>query len=275
VVDESARTWAASMPAAYEQWLVPAVFRPFALGLASRVAERSPRRVLELAAGTGVLTRELMRLPGATIVATDLNPPMVELGRQQAPGAQWRAADAMALPFEADTFDVVVCQFGVMFLPDKPAAYAEARRVLAPGGAFIFNTWSTLADHDFDAMVTAAAAEVLADDPPMFLAAVPHGYADAEQIVDDVRAGGFTDVVLETVRLEGHAGSAADVARGFCTGTPLRAELERRGDLERLTAAVSAAVESRAGAGPVRGHMTAHVVTATTDVSTGPAPAAR
>ena len=132
------------MPEAYEKWLVPTVFGPFAADLAARVAARTTARVLEVAAGTGVPTRELARvIPDAAVTATDLNDAMVALGRTQAPGATWRQADTMRLPFDDGSFDVMVCQFGVMFLPDKPAGYAEVRRVLTPGGTFLSTPIST------------------------------------------------------------------------------------------------------------------------------------
>lgn len=127
MADEAQARWVGSMPEAYERWLGPTVFRPFAVDLAGRVAARRPGRVLELAAGTGVLTRELLAAdPHCDLTATDLNSAMVEFGRRRAPAALWRQADATDLPFDAGRFDAVVCQFGVMFFPDKPAAFAEA-----------------------------------------------------------------------------------------------------------------------------------------------------
>src|SRR5581483_4202043 len=160
--------------------------------LAGRVAARRPGRVLELAAGTGVLTRELLTaLAGGEVTATDLNPAMVEFGRRQAPAATWRQADATDLPFDGGRFDAVACQFGVMFFPDKPAAFAEARRVLTPDGTLTVNTWAELARHDFDAAVVAALRQLFPDHPPTFLSAVPHGYADVDALVADVEAGGL------------------------------------------------------------------------------------
>jgi SAM-dependent methyltransferase len=264
--DEMQRRWVASMPAAYDRWLVPTVFRPFAVDLSRRIADDRPARLLELAAGTGVLTAEL--LAGGSIkeiTATDLNEAMVELGRSRAPGAVWQQADAMALPFEDGRFDAVACQFGVMFFPDKPAGFAEARRVLAPGGALFFNTWAPIDTHEFEVAVTAGLAEAFPGDPPTFLATTPHGYSDPGAVAADVRAGGFEDVVVETVTVEGHAGSAADLATGYCNGTPILAEIEARsGDLAAVTAAVARALEARFGTGPVTGRMGAHVVRART-----------
>src|SRR3954453_11868002 len=136
----SERVWADDMPAAYDRWLVDPVFRPFAIDLAERASRLSARTVLELAAGTGVLTRELVRSGSCDVVATDLNPPMVRGGAANVPAATWLPADAMRLPFAAGRFDLVVCQFGVMFLPDKRKGFGQAHRVLSPGGTFLFNT---------------------------------------------------------------------------------------------------------------------------------------
>lgn len=251
------------MPEAYDRLLAPAVFRPFAVDLAERAARLRPSRVLELAAGTGVLTSELVEaLPGAEVIATDLNGSMVEFGSGVVPGASWQQADALDLQFEDGEFDLVVCQFGVMFFPDKPAAFREAGRVLQPDGRMLFNTWATIDTHGFAAPLAAGIERVFPDDPPTFMVAVPHGYPDVEQVTADLEAGGLTRVSVETITLEGQAGSAADIATGFCTGTPLRMAIESRGDLADSTAVVSEEMTKLLGAGPVTAHMTAYVVEA-------------
>ncbi len=263
MADDAQVRWVGSMPEAYERWLGPTLFQPFAVDLARRVAARRPVRVLELAAGTGVLTREILAaLPGCELTATDLNPAMVEFGRRRAPAATWRQADALDIPFDAGRFDVVVCQFGVMFFPDKPAGFAEARRVLAPDGTLVVNTWAELARHDFDAAVVAALEQRFPDDPPVFLSGVPHGYADVDAVVADVEAGGLECLTVETLTLEGRAASIADIATGFCTGTPVRAEIEARDDLSAATAGLTETMLARFGPGPVTGRMAAHVIEA-------------
>src|SRR6185312_13272741 len=210
---EQDRRWAGSMPDAYDRYLAPSVFRPFAVELAARAATLAPRRVLEIAAGTGVLTAELLAaLPDAHVTATDLNEPMVRYGAGQVPGADWQQADVQSLPFDDEQFDLVACQFGVMFFPDKPGAFAEIRRVLTADGRLLMSTWGPA-------------------DPPAFVAAVPHGYPDVSKVTADLAAGGLELVAAETVTLTGHADSAAGVAAGFCTGTPLRMAIESRGDL--------------------------------------------
>lgn len=261
--------WAEDMSAAYDEYLVPAVFRPYAEDLASRVARHRPGIVLEIAAGTGVLTRAITTsLPGVRITATDLNVAMVDVGSTQVPTATWRQADAMQLPLGAASVDVVACQFGVMFFPDRPAAYAEVARVLRPGGCFLFNCWGPLETHDVEATVIAALAEIFPDDPPTFLARVPHGYHDADRVTADLTTAGFKGIRIETVELDCVARSAADLARGYCRGTPLRAEIEARGDPDATMRAVATTLERKFGSDPVVGRMAALVVSADTALDT-------
>lgn len=248
------------MPAAYEQYLVPVLFRPFAEDLAARAAVLQPRRILELAAGTGALTSLLLAAaPSAEVTATDLNEAMVAFGSSRAPGAVWRQADAQRLPFPDGGFDLVVCQFGVMFFPDRVAAFTEVRRVLGPGGRFLFNTWGPLGSHGFDAAVQAGLERAFPVDPPQFLPTVPHGYADPAVVAADLVAAGFGVEEEQELTLEGRAASAADVAIGFLTGTPVRAAVEERGDGPAVRGTVIAEMTARLGAGPVVAPMTAYV----------------
>src|SRR6516165_1055066 len=187
------KLFAGSIPELYERFLVPLIFEPYACDLAKRVADTAPKDVLETAAGTGVLTRAMeARLPATVrIVATDLNQPMLDqAARRQAgdPRIEWRQADALALPFPAASFGVVVCQFGAMFFPDKVAGYKEARRVLRPGGHFIFNVWDRISENEFADVVTQALAVIFPNDPPRFMARTPHGYHDVERIREQLPA---------------------------------------------------------------------------------------
>jgi SAM-dependent methyltransferase len=251
------------MPAAYEQLLVPVLFEPYAVDLARRVASGSPRTVLELAAGTGVVTAHLAGIPGVeSVVATDLNDAMVSAGLASVPEARWERADALALPYPDQTFDAVACQFGVMFFPDRPKGFVEARRVLAPGGTCHFSCWLGLEDNLFAAATTKALARVLPEGTPDFLATIPHGYADRDQVAADLREGGFEEFTMESVGLSSPAVLPREVAIGFCTGTPLRGQLEARGDLASLTEAIAADVDRQLGDEPVEGGMSALVVTA-------------
>ena len=251
------------MPDAYDRYLAPSVFRPFAVELAARAASLAPRRVLEIAAGTGVLTAELLAaLPDAHVTATDLNEPMVRYGAGQAPGADWQQADAQALPFDDEQFDLVACQFGVMFFPDKPGAFAEIRRVLTADGRLLMSTWGPVDTHDFAEALVAGVERAFPADPPTFVARVPHGYPDVGQVTADLAAGGLEVVAAESVTLTGHAESAADVAAGFCTGTPLRMAIESRGDLAVATEAVGTEMTARMGPGPVSAEMVAYFIEA-------------
>jgi len=248
---------------AYDEYLVPAVFRPYADDLASRVASFGPQAVLELAAGTGVLTQAIaLGLPAADVTATDLSAAMVAVGSAKVRAAMWQQADAMQLPFDDASFDLVACQFGVMFFPDRPAAYAEVTRVIRPGGHFLFSCWGPLAAHDVGDAVMAALAAVFPEDSPTFLARVPHGYHDVETVTADLRVAGFQGVHVVKVEHECRASDASSLARGFCRGTPLRAEIEARGDLETTTLAVTDALRHRFGAGQIVGRMAALVFTA-------------
>ncbi|MEU6975654.1 class I SAM-dependent methyltransferase [Streptomyces sp. NPDC046371] len=248
------------MPVAYERYLVPVLFRPFAEDLAARAAALRPLRVLEVAAGTGALTAGLLAsVPSARVTATDLNEAMVAFGAARVPGAVWRRADAQRLPFPDGGFDLVVCQFGVMFFPDRVAAFGEVRRVLAPGGRFLFNTWGPIAAHGFDDAVQAGLERAFPLDPPLFLPSVPHGYADPSVVADDLAAAGFALEEEWELTLEGRAASAADVAIGFLTGSPVRAAVEERGGGPDEHAVVVEETTARLGRGPVTAPMTAYV----------------
>ena len=261
------KVFAGSIPRLYEDYFVPLIFAPYAPDMAARVAARAPARVLEIAAGTGVVTRALAtQLPASTeIVATDLNPGMIATAAQvgTARPVQWQQADAMQLPFANGEFDVVVCQFGVMFFPDKGHAYAEARRVLRPGGAFLFSAWDRIEDNEFADVVTAALATLFPADPPRFMARTPHGYHDRATIERDLRAGGFVAAArIDTVAARSQAATARHPAIAYCQGSPLRSEIEAR-DAARLGEATdfaAAAIERRFGAGPVDAKIQAHII---------------
>lgn len=256
-------SWVDSMPEVYDRALGPALFQPFAEHLAPLVAAVAPRQVLELAAGSGIATASLVRaLPDADITATDLNPSMVEWARARVPGATWRQADAQQLDFPDGSFDVVLCQFGAMFFPDKVTAFAEAARVLRPGGTLLLAVWDELPTNTFDAAMVASLQSVLGEEAPDFLGRVPHGYADAAVIRADLQAAGLRDLSVDRVVLQGKAASAALLAEGFCLGTPLRFPLERLGDLAALSHRLAEELEARLGAGPLTGEIAALVVSA-------------
>jgi ubiquinone/menaquinone biosynthesis C-methylase UbiE len=227
------KVFAGSIPENYDRYMVPLIFAGYARDLAQRAAALSPKAVLELAAGSGVVTRALVPglSPDARYVVTDLNQPMLDYAAtRQNPDNRlsWRNADAQALPFEDTAFDLVCCQFGVMFFPDRPSAYREARRVLKPGGCFLFNTWDRIEDNVFADDVTNALAEFFPNDPPRFLARTPHGYHDTALIRSDLAKAGFSNVTIETRAEQSRAPSPHLVAVAYCQGTPLRNEIEAR-----------------------------------------------
>lgn len=261
------KVFAGSIPKLYETCLVPLIFAPYAADMATRLNAMRLSRVLEIAAGTGVVTRAMAAtLPeNVSIVATDLNQPMLDqavtVGTKRA--VEWRQADAMQLPFDDATFDAVVCQFGAMFFPDKIKAFSEARRVLKPEGIFIFSVWDRIEINEFADTVTTALESIFPNDPPRFLARTPHGYHDQHQIARDLAQAGFTAAPrIDTVTARSRAKSAREPAFAYCHGTPLRNEIETR-DAARLAEATDAAADAlakRFGQGAVDGRIQAHVV---------------
>jgi SAM-dependent methyltransferase len=260
--------FAGSIPEIYENCLVPLIFEPCAVDLADRVAALRPEHVLEIAAGTGVVTRQLARTLPATcpIIATDLNQAMLDqaevVGTVRA--VEWRQADALRLPFPDHHFDVVVCQFGVMFFPDKAAAFAEARRVLRPRGRLLFNVWDRIEHNEFADTITMSLGHCWPADPPRFLVRVPHGYHDRAVIGADLARGGFPDApVFDTFSARSRAESPRLPAVAYCQGTPLRNEIEGRAGnaLTMATDLAANAIGARFGAGPVDGAIQARVVT--------------
>ncbi len=268
-VDSSTdRSFAGSIPALYDHYLGPLIFEPYAVDLAARLGDVRSGSVLETAAGTGRLTRALVRsLPAPVrIVATDLNQPMLDFAAARTDSARvtWRQADALSLPFASGAFDAIVCQFGVMFFPDKAAAHREALRVLKPGGRLLFNVWDRIEDNELAHLVTEAVAGLFPADPPQFLARTPHGYHDPARIRDELQVAGFQRIAVETVEHRSRAASPRDPAIGFCQGTPLRNEIEARNPnrLGEATDAATEAIAARFGLGPIDAKIQAHVVMA-------------
>lgn len=257
--------FAGSIPEFYDRCLGPFLFEPYAADLAGRAALLGPKRILETAAGTGIVTRALAQaLPEAEIVATDLNPDMLRVaaGKLASERVTFAPADAQSLPFPDAGFDLVVCQFGAMFFPDRVAAYREALRTLRPGGAFLFNVWDRLDANPASQAVAEAVAALFPGDPPSFINRVPFGYHDKTAVEADLRAAGFARIESETVARRSR-GSARDVAPGLCQGSPLRSEIEARAP-ERLAEATGAALSEliRRCGDPVDAAMSAHVFTA-------------
>ena len=228
--------FAGTIPDLYEAHLGPTLFEPYADDLAARL--RLPEgtaapRVLEIAAGTGILTRRLrQRLPpAASLVATDLNEGMLQVARRRLEGIagiEFRQADAMALPFPDGAFDAVACQFGLMFMPDKPQALREVHRILKSGGPYLLNTWGALHDNPASALTHELLASLFPADPPPFLK-TPFGDHDPEALRALLSQAGFADVMITPVRIEGQAVSAEHAAIGLIKGSPVWNQIVERG----------------------------------------------
>lgn len=263
-------TFAGSIPALYDRYLGPLLFAPYARELASRLADLKSGSLLETAAGTGIVTEVLAEtLPvGVEIVATDLNQAMVDhaAGKPALARAALRQADALALPFEAARFDAVVCQFGAMFFPDRVAGYREARRMLKPGGRFVFAMWDAIERNPMTRCVVDAMARLFPANPPRFLARTPHGHYDRDTIRRELAEAGFGPVELDVVTLPSRAASHRDPAIGFCQGTPMRGEIEAQAPgaagLQAATDAAAAALAIEFGNGPIEAPMQALVIVA-------------
>ncbi|MGO4194335.1 class I SAM-dependent methyltransferase [Rhizobium sp. YAF28] len=266
---EKDKLFVGSIPENYDHYMVPLIFEPFAVDLARRAASLSPGVVLETAAGTGVVTRALAPKlsSGARYIISDLNQPMLDYAASQQgfdSRLEWRQADALALPFENAAFDLVCCQFGAMFFPNRISGYREAKRVLKPGGHFLFNVWDRIEENVFADDVTNALATMFPDDPPRFLVRTPHGYHDKALIRAELEEAGFSHVVIETKAEQSRASSPRIPALAYCHGTVLRSEIEARapGKLDVATDCAASAIADRHGDGEIAAKIQAHVIMA-------------
>jgi len=246
------------IPDHYDRRLGPIIFVDYAADLARRVAAAHPTRVLETAAGTGIVTRRLRDvLPaGAQVTATDLNSPMLEIARAKFrtdEAVSLRPADACDLPFPDGAFDAVVCQFGVMFFPDKEKSYREAHRVLTRGGHYLFNVWDSHRYNAFGRIAHAIATGFFATDPPQFYN-VPFSYHHIDPIKQSLIDAGFADINIAVVSLEKEIEDVAAFARGLVYGNPLIDQIRSRGgvDPERVVAAIEQALNAELGSNPAR-----------------------
>lgn len=247
-----------SIPDHYNRALGPMIFADYGADIARRVAARRPMRVLETAAGTGIVTRALRDLlpADAQLTATDLNPPMIEMARAKfRPGekVEFQQADATALPFPDAAFDTVICQFGVMFFPDKDKSYRDAHRVLAPGGRYVFNVWDSHRHNPFGRIAHESAGSFFPADPPTFYL-VPFGYSQIDPIKESLIAAGFTGISATVITLQKDIPEAASFARGLVYGNPLIDQIRQRGgvDPERVVETLTAALRREFGADPGR-----------------------
>jgi SAM-dependent methyltransferase len=251
-MSEQASRFVDSIPEFYDRELGPYLFETYAMDLAARVAELAPHRVLELAAGTGIVTRALRNaLPDdCELLATDLNPPMLEWARTKFrpdENISFEPVDAMHLPFDAASFDVVVCQFGVMFFPEKEQSFREASRVLRRDGHYLFSVWDSWQANPFARMAHEVVAGIFPDDPPGFYR-VPFGYSDTAAIKVELAAGGFGACVIDTLPLQVELESVQTFGHGLVFGNPLYEEIiSRGGDPQLVCSAITAEVEKNLG----------------------------
>jgi ubiquinone/menaquinone biosynthesis C-methylase UbiE len=246
-----------SIPINYERYLRPLIFETYAQDLVQRIKKLKAHTILETAAGTGVVTAAIAKTmaKGDTLLATDLNPAMLEIAKKSfaQTNITFQQADATALPFKDGSFDLVVCQFGVMFFPDKLQGYKEALRVLRKGGTFLFNVWDTLEFNELAAIVNATIAKMFPNNPSHFMQRTPHGYNYIENIKSTLAAAGFVNVTAEKVARRSRAASALEPAIGYCQGTPMRSEIESRDPtkLQLATDLSAQAIAAKFGEGAI------------------------
>lgn len=250
-MSEQSSQFIGSIPENYDRGLGPHIFHDYAEDLARRAADIGPTDVLEIASGTGIVTRKLRDyLPSAArLVATDLNPPMLDVAQEkfdQGEKVEFKPADAVALPFEDSTFDLIVCQFGVMFFPNKPRAFSEAKRVLRSGGRYLFNVWGSLMENPYAEITQNVVTQFFPDDPPGFYK-VPFGYSDQSIVLSDMEAGGLKDLRCETITLNKEVADWELFAHGIVFGNPIIDEINSRNGVqaEEIEQAILSALRDR------------------------------
>jgi ubiquinone/menaquinone biosynthesis C-methylase UbiE len=221
----SSAAFAGSVPANYEQYLGPILFEPYALDLAARLKGDKINKLLEIACGTGRVTRHLLPLlsPGGELIATDLNPDMLDVAKQKIKSdqPQWQVADAQELSFSDAEFDHIVCQFGVMFFPDKEKAFREAFRVLQPGGMYLFNTWDSVEHNPRVSIVRKVMTELTGEESAAFFTKGPFAFFDAGEIEGMLAKAGFKNITIEWVEKTSQLENPDGFITGFVDGSPL------------------------------------------------------
>jgi len=257
-----------SIPENYDRYLGPILFDPYAADLVTQLSVTENASVLELACGTGILTRRLRDRLGQNgkLIATDLNDAMLACAAQKFEAAErieWKQADAGDLPFTDQFFDAVVCQFGLMFFPDKEKAVRETFRVLKPGGTFLFNVWDTIEQNDLPHAAREVISEFFEDNPPDFYE-LPFSFHDPEVIRSLLTTTGFSNIKVKRLSLSAIAASAREVAKGLVHGNPIISSINERNasSVPAIEAAVATAIAAQFGAGPVRARMQALICSA-------------
>ncbi len=261
--DTAKNFFTGSVPQNYDTYMGPLLLRPYALDIVSRIKAGGPVKVLELAAGTGQVTRYLVEaLPEATIMATDISEDMMAVGKQaiQSPNLVWQHVNMASIPFEDDLFDLVICQFGLMFVPDKLAAMGQIRRVLKPGGQLLFNTWGPVEEnpiwHISMKLFTKTFGEAL-----MPQAAGPFALTDTEQVLAFLAEAKFTNITAEMVYKTTQIERAEVAATGFVKTMP--ALKQNPGLYNQTLQALQRELAKQLGEAPLRSQLLALVFEAT------------
>lgn len=253
----------------YERALTPAVFAAWAPLVVALGDPRSGERVLDVACGTGVVTRLVARQVGRTgkVVGLDLNPGMLAVAAATAASEPptsasitWQEASATRMPFPDGAFDVAYCQLGLQFFPDRPAALREMHRALVSGGRLGLMVWRGI-EHSpgFDILAAALARHV----SPEAMRA-PFGLAEAEELRGLMAAAGFRDITIRPVAGTVRFPSVARFVQDYVAGSPLAGHVAKVSDEARaaLVGEVGGALRSHLAGGALAFPIEAHLASA-------------
>jgi ubiquinone/menaquinone biosynthesis C-methylase UbiE len=223
-------SFSGSIPENYERYLGPFIFEPYAVDVVSRIHVQKVKKVLELACGTGRVTKHLVQtLPDAEIVASDFNPDMIAIAENNAKSdnIKWMTIDMQDIPFDDNHFDLVVCQFGIMFVPDKQKAFQEIHRVLKTGGVLLLNAWDALTKNPPFTIANLIVNSFFTTDPVLFYH-VPFSYHDETEMKHHLAEAGFHSAVIKLVPKICVSDSAAHAVKGLLEGNPVFAFIQER-----------------------------------------------
>jgi ubiquinone/menaquinone biosynthesis C-methylase UbiE len=262
---ETSISFSGTIPENYDEHLGTLFFEPYAKDLAARIGREHPASILEIACGTGRLTQYLSAAaPAAKITATDINAAMLEVAKKKVKDANitFSVADSGALPFDDGSYALVTAQYGVMFYPDKPKAFREAYRVLAPGGVFVFNTWDSMKNNPIMEIAQAVIEKFFPVDTPAFYS-IPFSYYHEDVIMSDLRQGGFSDITIENVLYHGYSPSPRSAALGLVKGNPIYTAImdKEPGELDVIISEMEGRFKERFGKKDLSLPLSAFVVT--------------